>query len=353
MEDYNRAKRVIGLDLGDQRSHYQVWKESGEVEEQGQVKTRRLELERWGQRQKPARVVMEAGTHSPWVSRLLQGCGHEVVVANPRKVQLITKNTKKRDAVDAELLARLGRVDVELLSPVKHRSAEAQQDLAVLRARDATVRARSQLINHVRGVVKAMGGRVGSCSAPSFARRAGGEMPVELRDALLPLREAVAALTQQIRCYDRRIEQLGKTKYAVTQLLQTVPGVGPVTSLAFVLVVDDPRRFRSSRAVGSYVGLHAGSRQSGQQDPQLPISKRGDALLRRLLVGSAQYLLGPFGPDSDLRQWGQRLAGRGGRNAKKRAVVAVARKLAVLLHHLWATGEVYEPFYQKSQQVAV
>jgi transposase len=267
-------------------------------------------------------------------------------------VQLITKNVKKQDAVDAGLLARLGRVDVALLSPLKHRSAEAQQDLAVLRARDVAVGARSQLINHVRGAVKALGGRVGSCTTPRFARRAAAEMPAELCVALLPLLEMIAQWTQQIRRYDGVIEELGKTKYAVTELLRQVPGVGPVTSLAFVLVVDNPRRFRASRAVGSYVGLHAGSRQSGEQDPQLPISKQGDRLLRRLLVGSAQYVLGPFGPDSDLRRWGLRLAERGGKNAKKRAVVAVARKLAVLLHHLWVTGEVYEPFYQTQRRAA-
>lgn len=352
MEDYNRVEQVIGLDLGDEWSHYQVLQESGEVGAEGRVKTRRGELEQWGRQQARSRVVLEAGTHSPWVSRLLAACGHEVVVANPRKVQLITKNVKKRDGVDAGLLARLGRVDVSLLSPVRHRGAEAQQDLAVLRARDAAVRARSLLINHVRGAVKAVGGRIGACTAPCFATRAAAAMPVEVRAALLPLSEAVGALTQQIRRYDRGIEELGKAKYPVTALLRTVPGVGAVTSLAYVLVVDNPKRFRASRAVGSYVGLHAGSRQSGEQDPQLPISKQGDRLLRRLLVGSAQYVLGPFGPDSELRRWGLRLAERGGKNAKKRAVVAVARKLAVLLHHLWVTGEVYEPFHQTRQPAA-
>lgn len=352
MKDYSRVEQVIGLDLGDEWSHYQVLKEWGEEAEAGRVKTRREEMERWGRQQARSRVVLEAGTHSPWVSRLLESCGHEVVVANPRKVQLITKNVKKGDAVDAELLARLGRVDVELLSPVRHRSAEAQQDLAVLRARDAAVRARSLLINHVRGAVKAVGGRIGSSSAPSFARRAGQQIPAELHPALLPLLEVVGALSQQIRRYDRRIEELGKTKYGVTERLRTIPGVGPVTSLAFVLVVEDPQRFAVSRAVGSYLGLHAGRRQSGEQDPQLPISKQGDRLLRRLLVGSAQYVLGRFGPDSELRRWGLRLAARGGKNAKKRAVVAVARKLAVWLHHLWVRGEEYAPFYQTRQRAA-
>jgi transposase len=352
MGDYSKTEQVIGLDLGDEWSHYHVLKGGEEVGVKGRVKTRRAEVEQWGRQQEGSRVVMEAGTHSPWMSRLLEACGHEVVVANPRKVQLITKNMKKRDPVDARLLARLGRVDVELLSPVKHRSAEAQQDLAVLRARDMAVRVRSQLILHVRGAVKAVGGRVGSCTTGSFATRAAEQMPAELRPALLPLLEAVVALNQQIRHYDQTIEELGQQRYAVTQRLRTVPGVGPVTSLAFVLVVDDPRRFRSSRAVGSYVGLHAGSRQSGEQDPQLPITKQGDAFLRRLLVNSAQYVLGPFGPDSDLRQWGLRLAGRGGKNAKKRAVVAVARKLAVLLHHLWVSGEVYEAFYRSNGQAA-
>jgi len=110
-----------------------------------------------------------------------------------------------------------------------------------------------------------------------------------------------------------------------------------------VLTLEDPGRFRQSRAVGPYLGLCPRRDQSGGRDAQLRITKRGDAMLRRLLVSGAQYILGPFGPDTDLRRWGLRLAARGGKNAKKRAVVAVARKLATLLHRLWVSGATYQP----------
>jgi transposase len=153
----------------------------------------------------------------------------------------------------------------------------------------------------------------------------------------------IGKLSEQIRQLDREVERLCQQEYQETELLRQVKGVGPLTSLAFVLVIEDTGRFKKARAVGSYLGLCPALDESGEQSPQLRISKEGDSMLRRLLVGSAQYLLGPHGQDSDLRRWGMKLAGRGGKNAKKRAVVAVARKLAVLLYVLWRGGEVYEP----------
>jgi transposase len=345
MTDYSKEGRVVGLDLGDKEIHYYELSAGGERLSEGAVKTNASALQKNMGRWRGARVVMEAGTHSPWVSRLVEAAGAEVVVANPRKVQLIAQNENKRDPVDAQLLARLGRADVKLLCPLKHRGAATQADLAVLKARDMVVRVRGQLIAHVRGTVKAMGGRVGSCSTNSFARRAGAELPATLRPALLPVLETILQLGQHIRQYDRQIEQWCQEKYPETQLLQAVSGVGTVTSLAYVLTLEHAERFRKSRMVGSYLGLRPKRHQSGEEDPSLGITKAGDAYLRRLLVGSAQYILGRFGPDSDLRRWGLQLAGRGGKRAKKRAVVAVARKLAVLLHHLWETGEVYEPLH--------
>jgi len=151
------------------------------------------------------------------------------------------------------------------------------------------------------------------------------------------------ALSDCIKVYDERIEKLGQDKYAHTELLRQVKGVGPLTSLAYVLTLENPDRFAKSRDVGPYLGLVPKQEESGDSQPQLGISKVGDVMLRRLLVGSAHYILGPFGPDTDLRRYGLRLCERGGKNAKKRAAVAVARKLAVLLHRLWISGEVYEP----------
>jgi transposase len=337
------AKMTIGLDLGDRHSYFYALDSSGDNIESGRVQTTKSTLEKRFRNCEAARVVIEAGTHSPWVSRLLADCGHEVLVANPRKLALITQNDSKDDPVDAELLARLGRVDPQLLSPIEHRGRQAQADLAVIRARDAVVAARTQLVNHVRGAVKSLGSRMASCSTRSFAKKAGSQLPTDLRFALEPLLEVIAAMTQQINGYDRQIEDACREKYPETELLRQVTGVGTVTSLAFVLTLENPHRFARSRSVGSFLGLRPGKDKSGAQDPELHITKGGDRLLRRLLVGSAQYILGPFGPDCDLRRWGLKLASRGRKNAKKRAVVAVARKLAVLLHRLWAGSEVYEP----------
>jgi transposase len=292
------------------------------------------------------RVVLEVGTHSPWVSRVLESCGHEVLVANARKLRLIYAGDRKNDRVDARCLARVGRLDPQLLAPIRHRSGRAQADLAVLRARDVLVRSRTQLVNHVRGAVKAMGGRLPSCSAPAFPQRVRGHVPEVLQPALEPVLETIVELTKRIRAYDRHIEELSATRYPETALLRQVGGVGPLTALGYVLTLEEPHRFRKSRSVGSYLGLCPKQYASGASQRQLRITKSGDVMLRRLLVTAAQYILGPFGPDCDLRRWGERLIARGGKYAKQRAVVAVARRLAGLLHSLWVNGTVYEPLRQ-------
>ncbi len=349
---FKNSTLFVGLELGDRQSLVYVVNGEGEVVEESRLATTKPALKRKFAKFPRCRVAMEVGTHSRWASRLLQELGHEVLVANARKLRLIYANPRKQDRVDAEVLARLARVDPKLLSPIRHRSPEAQADLALIRSRDSLVRARTLLINHARGLVKSSGQRLASCSAPAFSHRALAHIPQDLRPALLPLLENIAVLSGRIRVYDRQIERLCQDRYPQTGLFRQVGGVGPVTSLAYLLTLEDPARFAKSREVGPCVGLVPKRDQSGEHDPQLRITKTGDSYLRRLLVGSAQYILGPFGPDCDLRRWGLRLAQRGGRNAKKRAVVAVARKLAVLLHHLWRTGEVYDPFHQVEAQPA-
>ena len=263
---------------------------------------------------------------------------------NPRKLRMIYKNDNKNDRVDAEWLARVARLDAKLLAPIRHRGAEAQADLALLRARDELVRSRTQHVNHVRGAVKSLGGRLLKCSTESFLKKSTPVIPEALRPALCPVLEMIGTLNAGIRGYDRSIEVMARDRYPKSRVLQQVPGVGALTAVAYMLILEDPHRFKKSRSVGAFLGLRPRKNQSSSQDPQLRITKAGDALLRRLLVGSAHYILGPFGPDCDLRRYGLAIAERGGRNAKKRAVVAVARKLAVLLHRLWISGEVYEPF---------
>jgi transposase len=240
-----------------------------------------------------------------------------------------------------------------LLSPVHHRGAEAQADLAVIRARRALVRARTMLINAARGMTKSFGERLRKCGAGQAGPTLAAELsPEGIRSAVLPLLAEVEALNQRIAAYDRQLDQLVKEHYPEVERLKQVKGVGTLIALTFVLTVDDPSRFQRSRDVGCYMGLRPGRRNSGKSEPQLHISKEGDCYMRSLLVQGAHYILGPFGIDCDLRRWGLKMSERGGKNAKKRAVVAVARKLAVLLHKLWVSGEAYDPLRNSRPLVA-
>lgn len=337
------TRLAIGVDLGDRYSEICVLDEVGEVESQTRTRTTPEGLRQYFSALEPVRVAIETGTHSGWVSRLLTDCGHDVTVANARELRKIHQSDRKNDRADAQILARMVRFDPRLLSPIRHRTAELQADLALVRARDALITTRAKFTNTARGLVKAMGGRLPQCSTASFVRRVREHVPLELEAAVLPLIRMVEVLSEQIRAYDEQIARLTQERYPHTALLQQVAGVGALTSLAFVLTLADKDRFASSRDVGPYLGLVPRQDDSGERSPQLPITKAGNGYMRRVLVGSAQYILGPFGPDTDLRRYALRLSGRGGKNAKKRAIVAVARKLAVLLHRLWVTGEVYEP----------
>jgi transposase len=345
-----QQKMTAGLDLGDKYSYLCLLDtESGEVIEEGRLRTTPEAFERRFDSERQLKIAVEVGTHSPWVSRLLTECGHEVLVANPRKVRLIYGKGRKTDKLDAEKLARLARLDPELLYPLKHRGEVSQAHLALIHSREALVRGRTQLINHVRGTVKSFGARLPKCSAESFHHKVREQLPPELEEALGDVVATIALLTERIGDYDRRIERLAKERYPESELLRQVQGVGVLTALTFILTLEDPNRFEKSRTVGAYLGLVPEADQSGEQDPQKRISREGDEMLRRLLVQSAHYTLGPFGKDSDLRRHGEKIASRGGNNAKKRAVVAVARKLSVLLHRLWVTGELYEPLHNSER----
>jgi transposase len=339
-----QPKTTAGLDLGDKYSYLCLIDTlSGEVIEEGRLRTTPEAFERRFASERPLRVAIEAGTHSPWANRVLEGCGHEVLVANPRKLRLIYSNKRKTDEADAENLARLARVDPKLLHPLRHRGEESQAHMALIRSREALVSSRTQLVNHVRGAVKSFGHRLPKCPARSFHKRAKEHIPEALLPALGPILEQIGSLTERIRDYERELEDISRERYPGTELLRQVEGVGPLTALTFVLTIEDPYRFERSRAVGAYLGLVPATDRSGERDPQKHVSKEGDEMLRKLLVSCAHYVLGPFGSDSDLRRHGEKIASRGGKNSKKRAVVAVARKLSVLLHRLWVSGEVYDP----------
>lgn len=345
--------RTIGADLGDRHVHYAAVDGDGRVVAEGSIALRPEALQQLFGTVGRVRVVLEVGTHSPWVSRLIASLGHEVLVANPRRLPTISKSKKKSDRVDAVTLAKLGQADPDLLSPVRHRGEEVQRDLALLRSRDAVVKMRSRLVVVIRTMVKSAGGRLPKCSTEAFPVRVREHLPEALAPTLSPMVDLVATLTQQIRAMDKKIEELIKETYVEAQRFEVIKGVGPLTALAFVLLVEDPQRFDNSRNVGAYFGLVPRLYDSGDSAPQLRITKEGDVLMRRLLVTAAHYILGAFGETCDLRDHGLRIAARGGKNAKKRAVVAVARKLANLMHHLWVTGATYDPRFNAKRNAAV
>jgi len=278
--------KTCGLDLGDKYSHLCVIDEEGAVVEESRIQTTKAALRSYFRLRQPMRVVLEVGTHSPWVSRLVGAAGHETIVANPRRVRLIAENHKKSDTVDSELLARLGRFDPQLLSPIQHRREQTHIDRVQIRARASLVESRTRLINSIRGMVKSAGYRLPQCSTSTFGKRSEA-IPEELRETLLPMMECVGKLTEQIKLYDERIQVCARERHPDTEPLRSIAGVGDLTALTFALTLEDPCRFKNGRAAAAFLGLTSRRRQSGETDPDLRISKRGDRYLRQLLVQSA------------------------------------------------------------------
>jgi transposase len=342
---------TVGLDLADKYSDWVALSGEGEVVVRQRVRTTEPELRKTFGAIKPTVMAIEVGTHSWWVSRVLSDCGHRVVIANARKVALIHKNKRKNNSIDAETLARLGRADERLLYPVTHRDERSHADLAVLRSRDLIIGARTKLINHVRGCTKVFGVQLAKCSAEAFVNRCKAVIPASVKEAIEPVLGHIDGMSKQIDAYDKQIAKMIVHHPAAQQLME-IKGVGPLTAMAFVLTIEDPQRIGSSRSTGAYFGLVPGSDDSGETHTQRRITKEGDRLCRRLLVLAGHYILGRFGPDTDLRRHGLAIAARGGKNAKKRAVVAVARKLAVVMHHLWLTGERYIPLFNADHVAA-
>lgn len=341
-----------GFDIGDRKSQICLVEEidgEPEVIEEASISTTKRGVTKYFESRKPMVVVMEVGTHSPWLSKLIGRLGHRVIVANASKLRFIFKNDKKCDRIDAEMLARVARLDPALLYPIEHKDEKDAEAMALLRSRDALVRSRTDLINHVRGIVKSNGERLPTRSARGFESLK-EQLPEQLQQSLGRVMDAIGSINASIKELERSIEQVSEQRYPETQLLRQVHGVGPITSLAYVLVICNPDRFAVSRQVGSYIGLVSRRHQSSDRDPDLSITRGGHRYLRRLLVCSAQHILGPFGQDSDLRRFGQRIIERGGKGARKRAVIAVSRKLSVLLLTLLKTGEEYDPLYQQNQQ---
>lgn len=333
-----------GMDLHQKTTMICILDEEGEVVERRCVSTTRVALDRYFGRRAPMRVAMEAGGVSPWVSRLVSRHGHEVVVCSPRRVRLIAESTMKNDEDDAEVLARLVRLDPAFLKPIQHRSEQAQRMRGQLLVRRALIDARTGWINQTRGILRSFGYRVAGKNADTFAQRVDLlKLPSDLRDVLEPLLAQITAVTGQIRCCDKALEQLAAEIPEVAHLRE-IPGVGLIVALYFVLSIEDPTKFRRSRDVAAFFGLRPAMRDSGQVSSYGRITKEGDPEMRRLLVQAALALM-KSRRDTALKRWATTLEGRRG---KAKARVALARKLAVLMHRLWVTGEAYQGFPQAS-----
>jgi transposase len=341
-----------GIDLGDRWGHYCIQDANGNTVESGKTKMTREALTAHFPSTRPMRIAIETGTHSNWVRTHLVSLGHEVFVANARELHAITGSDHKSDPEDARKLAMYVRIDPRILHPIQHRTMEAQHDLAVVKARDALVRVRSTLINAARGLAKTCGYRLPGCASAYFAARCRPTLPSVLEASVGRLIDQIDQLTQQIKNLDDHTARLAQERYPETARLQQVPGVGPITALTYVLTIENSARFQKSRDVGCFLGLSPRQSQSGKRDPQLGITKAGNPHLRWLLVECAHVLMSKRSPDSALKRWGLRLCERGGKNAKKRATVAVARKLSVLLHKLWVSGAQYDPSYGDAEQAA-
>lgn len=345
MKTKNNTAITIGLDLGDRKHSVCVLGAGGEVIKQETITNNRACLTVLSRRHPGALMVMEVGMHSPWISRFLKNLGHRVLVANPRKVPAIYQNVRKSDRNDAELLARIGRADEKLLYPVEHVSEEMQRDLLQIKLRDNLVRQRVDIISSIRFTLKSLGITLPSPNSEAFAKKARIVLGKEHSETLALIEPSLCVLdgmTEQIRRLEKSIEAMAAGKYPESEFLTQISGVGLLTSLTFILTIGDPTRFKHKRDVGAFLGLVPRRDQSGETDKQLGISKAGDRYLRKLLVGCAQFILGPHGPETALKRKGLRLAERGGARAKRKAVVAVARNLAVLLLTLWHDEAIYE-----------
>jgi len=339
----DRFPLTIGLDFGSRTTQCAIYGPDHVRIEERKLPTDRARFTALFERFPGARIVMEASTPTRWIHRLATELGHEVIIANPRSIPVITASVRKCDRNDARLLAELGQVQPSLLSPVQLRADRYQNVRTLLFARDQLVKQRAALVTFLRAEARALEFDLPTCGTKVFVERCRPLVPAYLKTALFPVFDAIQCLSDGIQSHDSRIEELSQREFPETNTLRQVHGVGPLIALAFVATIGDPSRFRKSRTVGAYLGLVPRLNQSGKSDPSLSITKCGDRYMRTLLVSAATRILGPHGTDSDLRRFGERIAVNGGKSAKSRARIAVARKLGVLLHCLLRTSEVYEP----------
>lgn len=286
------------------------------------------------------RCVLEASPLAEWAAEVLEGLGHEVIVIDPRKAKGVIATKKKTDKLDARNLAKMGRTG--WYTEVHRKSGQARATRTFLQARHGLVQTALAQGARIRGLLRAHGIKVGQVPESQFAarvQRLAGEKNPLLWPMLEPLvavwRQALESAEQMRRQLIRQAAQA-----EVPRRLMTVPGVGPIVASAYAATIDDPRRFRSGNQVAAYVGLVPSVVQSGELDVHGHITREGDGLLRGYLVEAAHVLLTRTCRTCALKRWGLKLAKKKGHG---KARVAVARKLAALLHHLWITGESFDP----------
>ena len=337
----------VAIDLSDRQSRWEARDLStGEVRT-GVVQMTPAGLERCFAAAEHCTVVMEAGTHSHWLCAQLRKMGHraEVLPADGLR-EGSGKKRRRNDAKDAASLLEHA-VDIERprVKKLWQRPDEYQRDLALMRMRNAMVEARAGLVSTVRGTVKQFGERVSKCDVEYFAGRARGELSAGMLALVEPVLGQIEELNKVVAQYDEQVRAYLARRPEAARLL-AVPGVGDVTVGAFLAYVGEASRFAHSRDVAAYIGLVPDQDQSGEHDPQLRITKSGDRMVRRNFLECARGIMGPFGKDSALRRWALALAGDGRNKIRNnKAAVALARKLAVLLHRLWVSGQAYDPWY--------
>jgi transposase len=340
-------KMWVAMDLSDKANEYCALDDAGRKIASGKVlNTPEVIRDFFGKFDKKIDLtaIIEAGTCSPWISHIIKSCGHKLIVANPRKVRAIWDTANKTDERDAELLARLGRVDPSLLKPIKHRCMDEQFDLSTARLRETLVQTRSKLSNCVKSTLKSLGVILETRIEPAYLpARLPALLSKEYLELVRPMLAAIGGINAQIKRYDEKIVELCH-KYPECNSLVTIRGVGALTAVVFRLTISDPDRLLGTRDVGPYLGLTPKRDQSGEIDKRLGISKAGDKLCRTMLIRAANYIIGPFGADSDIRRFGTRIKNKGGKAPTKRAACAVARKLAVTMLAMWKSGEEYQPF---------
>ena len=334
---------TIGMDLGNEKHAVCALDQAGKVLWRRDVANTPEALRPFFKENAGATVAMETGLCCRWISALAKSCGCEVLVGNARRLAAIWQSKQKNDENDALMLARLARADRELFHPVELRDDERHEMVQILELREVAVSQRTQAVNSVRGLCKALGVFIPKCDASCFHKVAKDAIPADRAWKFKPMIRHLKEIAATVRRYDAMLEKYARSHFKEeVELLQTIPSVGPVTSCAFVAHISDPRRFGSARDAGAYFGLTPGQDQSGDRDAPKRITKTGSTLMRHLLVTAANYILRESSPDTALKRHGERICERGGKVARRKAKTAVARKLAVTMLAMLKSGKPYD-----------